>query len=87
MLRAAAAAGLARPTDPENAATLLVGALVLRLVRDGLLAPPGGAVPPSPEQLDEVVEQFLLGVAPRSKSAPPRAGGTPRQSPSVRRWR
>ena len=33
VLRAAAAAGLARPTGPENAATLLVGALVLRLVR------------------------------------------------------
>jgi TetR/AcrR family transcriptional regulator of autoinduction and epiphytic fitness len=66
LLRAAAAAGLSRPTDPESAATLLVGALVLRIVRDGLLVSPGAAVPPSPEQLDDLVDQFLLGLAPRS---------------------
>jgi AcrR family transcriptional regulator len=70
VLRAAAAAGLARPTDPNNAATLLIGALVLRLLRDGLLLPPGAAVPPREEDLDEVVDQFLLGAAPRPDAAP-----------------
>src|SRR5919202_1059428 len=74
-LRAAAGAGLARATDADHAATLLVGALVLRILRDGLLVPPGAAVPPSPEQLDDLVERFLLGVAPRSGSMRSRASG------------
>ena len=82
VLRAAAGAGLARATDADHAATLLVGALVLRILRDGLLVPPGAAVPPSPEQLDQLVEQFVLGVAPRSSPRPSRTGGTrPSSSP------
>ena len=70
MLRAAAAAGLVRPTDPDNAATLLIGALVLRMFRDGLLLPPGAAVAPREDHLDEIVHQFLLGTAPRPEATP-----------------
>ena len=65
VLRAGAATGLARQADPDTAATLLIGALVLRVVRDALLVPPGVAVPPRPDELDQVVDHFLLGAFPR----------------------
>jgi TetR/AcrR family transcriptional repressor of mexJK operon len=64
VLRAAAATGLVRHADADTAATLLIGALVLRVVRDALLMPPGAAVPPRPGEIDEVVDQFLLGALP-----------------------
>jgi TetR/AcrR family transcriptional regulator of autoinduction and epiphytic fitness len=76
VLRVAAVGGLTRQTDPENAATLLVGSLVLRVMRDALLMPVGRALPPRPDQLDELVEQFLLGAASSRGAAPSRAGYT-----------
>ena len=63
VIRAAMATGAARSGDPEAAATLLLGALVLRIFRDGLLAVPGAEVAPRPDQLDALVDEFLLGVS------------------------
>jgi TetR/AcrR family transcriptional regulator of autoinduction and epiphytic fitness len=65
VLHAAAAARLVRVTDPPQAATLLVGPLVLRVVRDALLVPPGAMAAPDADDLDEVIDLFLLGVSPR----------------------
>jgi TetR/AcrR family transcriptional regulator, mexJK operon transcriptional repressor len=70
VLRAGSASGLVRQVDPDTAATLLIGALVLRVVRDALLVPPGAAVAPSPEELDDVVDQFLLGALPCPDARP-----------------
>jgi hypothetical protein len=44
--------------------------VLVRVVRDALLVPPGAAGPPRAEQLDEVVELVLLGVAPRPNPRP-----------------
>jgi TetR/AcrR family transcriptional regulator of autoinduction and epiphytic fitness len=69
VLAAAAAAGLVRMTDPTHAAMLLVGPLVLRVVRDALLVPPGAMTAPAADHLDQVVDVFLLGVTPRSDAS------------------
>jgi AcrR family transcriptional regulator len=71
LLRSAIAAGAARTEEPEAAASLLLGALVLCLFRDGLLAAPGTETPPRPGELDALVNQLLLGISPPSE-----AGGT-----------
>jgi AcrR family transcriptional regulator len=76
VLHAATAARLVRVTDPTQAATVLVGPLVLRVVRDALLLPPGAITAPDADDLNQLIDVFLFGATPRPNARRLRAAAT-----------
>jgi AcrR family transcriptional regulator len=69
-LQAAADERLVRITDATQAATLLLGPLVLHVVRDALLVASEAMTVPPADYLNQLIDVFLLGVTPRPNAAP-----------------